>query len=113
VRLCWQKMKRQICGIEERVKALIEVKNLTKHYGGKVALENVSFTVGDGQVLGLLGLNGAGKSTTMNILTGYLGATEGTVTINGFDMMDAPLMAKCFIGYLPEQPPLYLDMMVM
>lgn len=91
---------------------MLEVKNLTKHYGSKVALENVSFSAEDGQVLGLLGLNGAGKSTTMNILTGYLGATEGTVTINGFDMMDAPLKAKSFIGYLPEQPPLYLDMKV-
>lgn len=91
---------------------MIEVKNLTKHYGSKIALENVSFSVEDGQVMGLLGLNGAGKSTTMNILTGYLGATEGTVTINGFDMMAEPMKAKRSIGYLPEQPPLYLDMKV-
>lgn len=91
---------------------MIEVKNLTKHYGSKIALESVSFSVEDGQVMGLLGLNGAGKSTTMNILTGYLGATEGTVTINGFDMMAEPMKAKRSIGYLPEQPPLYLDMKV-
>jgi ABC-2 type transport system ATP-binding protein len=105
-------MKRQACRLEERVKALIEVNNLTKHYGSKVALENVSFSVDDGQVLGLLGLNGAGKSTTMNILTGYLGATEGSVTVNGFDMMEEPMKAKSSIGYLPELPPLYLDMKV-
>ncbi len=91
---------------------MIEVKNLTKHYGSKVALENVSFSVDNGQVLGLLGLNGAGKSTTMNILTGYIGATAGIVTINGFDIMADPMMAKRSIGYLPEQPPLYLDMKV-
>lgn len=91
---------------------MIEVKNLTKHYGSKVALENVSFSVEDGQVLGLLGLNGAGKSTTMNILTGYIGATEGTVTVNGFDIIAEPMKAKRGIGYLPEQPPLYLDMKV-
>ena len=91
---------------------MIEVKNLTKHYGSKIALENVGFSVEDGQVMGLLGLNGAGKSTTMNILTGYLGATEGTVTIEGFDMMAEPMKAKRAIGYLPEQPPLYLDMKV-
>lgn len=91
---------------------MIEVKNLTKHYGSKVALENVSFSAEDGQVLGLLGLNGAGKSTTMNILTGYIGATAGTVTVNGFDMIADPMKAKRSIGYLPEQPPLYLDMKV-
>lgn len=91
---------------------MIEVKNLTKHYGSKVALENVSFSAEDGQVLGLLGLNGAGKSTTMNIVTGYIGATAGTVTVNGFDMIAEPMKAKRSIGYLPEQPPLYLDMKV-
>ncbi len=91
---------------------MIEVKNLTKHYGSKVALENVSFSVEDGQVLGLLGLNGAGKSTTMNIITGYLGATDGTVSVNGFNIVAEPLKAKREIGYLPEQPPLYLDMKV-
>lgn len=77
-----------------------------------MALENVSFSAEDGQVLGLLGLNGAGKSTTMNILTGYIGATAGTVTVNGFDMIADPMKAKRSIGYLPEQPPLYLDMKV-
>lgn len=94
------------------MKSLIEVKNLTKHYGSKVALENVSFSVEDGQVMGLLGLNGAGKSTTMNILTGYIGATEGTVTVNGYDIVSEPMKAKSSVGYLPEQPPLYLDMKV-
>jgi len=94
------------------VKSLIEVKNLTKHYGSKVALEQVSFSAAEGQVLGLLGLNGAGKSTTMNILTGYISATGGAVTVNGFDMLADPMKAKRSIGYLPEQPPLYLDMKV-
>ncbi|MBR0598373.1 ABC transporter ATP-binding protein [Sinanaerobacter chloroacetimidivorans] len=91
---------------------MIEVKNLTKYYGKKMALDRVSFSVKDGEVLGLLGLNGAGKSTTMNILTGYIGATEGTVTVNGYDIMLEPMKAKSTIGYLPEQPPLYLDMKV-
>ncbi|HVI41333.1 MAG TPA: ATP-binding cassette domain-containing protein, partial [Anaerovoracaceae bacterium] len=91
---------------------MIEVKNLTKHYGSKVALEDVSFSVADGQVLGLLGLNGAGKSTAMNIITGYIGATKGSVTINGFDIISESMKAKSSIGYLPEQPPLYLDMKV-
>lgn len=91
---------------------MIEVKNLTKHYGDKVALEDVSFSVKNGEILGLLGLNGAGKTTTMNIMTGYIGATKGTVTVDGYDMMENPIEAKGVIGYLPEQPPLYLDMRV-
>lgn len=98
--------------MKNKVKSLIEVKNLTKHYGSKVALEHVSFSAAEGQVLGLLGLNGAGKSTTMNILTGYISATGGAVTVNGFDMLAEPMKAKRSIGYLPEQPPLYLDMKV-
>lgn len=91
---------------------MIEAIGLTKKYGDKVALNQVSFTVRDGEVLGLLGLNGAGKTTTMNILTGYIGATEGKVVVDGHDMLEEPLQAKRLIGYLPEQPPLYLDMKV-
>lgn len=91
---------------------MIEVKNLTKRYGTHCAVDNISFHVGEGEILGFLGPNGAGKSTTMNILTGYLSATEGTVTINGHDILDSPNEAKANIGYLPEIPPLYLDMTV-
>ncbi len=91
---------------------MIEVKNLTKRYGTHCAVDNISFQVDEGQILGFLGPNGAGKSTTMNILTGYLSATAGTVTINGHDILDEPNEAKANIGYLPEQPPLYLDMTV-
>ncbi|MBQ8683654.1 MAG: ATP-binding cassette domain-containing protein [Clostridia bacterium] len=91
---------------------MIEVKNLTKRYGTHCAVDNISFQVDAGQILGFLGPNGAGKSTTMNILTGYLSATSGTVTINGHDILDEPNEAKANIGYLPEQPPLYLDMTV-
>ena len=91
---------------------MIEVKNLTKRYGNNVALDHVSFTVEDGTILGFLGPNGAGKSTTMNIVTGYLSATEGTVTISGHDILDEPNEARRLIGYLPELPPLYLDMTV-
>ena len=91
---------------------MIEVKNLTKKYGNHVAVENLSFQVKKGQIYGFLGPNGAGKSTTMNIMTGYLAATEGSVTINGFDIMKEPEEAKKCIGYLPEFPPLYVDMTV-
>ena len=91
---------------------MIEVKNLTKHYGSKKALDDISFTVNDGEILGFLGPNGAGKSTTMNILTGYISATDGEVLINGIDILDDPTAAKKEIGYLPELPPLYLDMTV-
>jgi ABC-2 type transport system ATP-binding protein len=89
---------------------MIEITNLTKHYGKHPALEQVSFTVSAGQVVGLLGLNGAGKSTTMNILAGCLSPSSGTVTINGFDMAGESEKAKRGIGYLPETPPLYADM---
>jgi len=89
---------------------LIEVKHLTKRYGEHLALEDVSFTMEEGRVYGLLGPNGAGKSTTMNIMTGYLAATEGTVTIDGYDIVEDARDAKRLIGYLPEQPPLYTDM---
>lgn len=91
---------------------MIEVQNLTKRYGSHCAVENISFRVEEGEILGFLGPNGAGKSTTMNILTGYLSASEGTVKINGFDILEQPNEAKSNIGYLPEQPPLYLDMTV-
>ncbi len=91
---------------------MIEVKNLVKRYGNQRAVNNLSFTVEKGQVLGFLGPNGAGKSTTMNIITGYISATEGSVTINGIDVFDEPEEVKKLIGYLPEFPPLYPDMTV-
>ncbi len=92
---------------------MIEVTNLTKKYGQKIAVNDVSFTVNKGEILGFLGPNGAGKSTTMNILTGYLSSTEGSVKIDGFDILNDPNKAKQCIGYLPEHPPLYTDMTVM
>jgi ABC-2 type transport system ATP-binding protein len=91
---------------------MIEVKNLTKNYGSKKAVDNISFTVNDGEILGFLGPNGAGKTTTMNIITGYSSATAGTVTVNGAEIFDSPMKVKRQIGYLPEHPPLYLDMTV-
>ena len=91
---------------------MIEVRNLTKHYGDKHAVNDISFTVEDGEILGFLGPNGAGKSTTMNMLTGYISSTSGQALINGVDILEDPIKAKSFIGYLPEQPPLYLDMTV-
>ena len=91
---------------------MIEVKNLTKKYGPKTAVNNISFTVEDGEILGLLGPNGAGKSTTMNIMTGYISSTEGTVTIGGHEILQNPMGAKAGIGYLPEQPPLYPEMTI-
>jgi ABC-2 type transport system ATP-binding protein len=91
---------------------MIEIKNLTKRYGQIKAVNDISLTIKKGEILGFLGPNGAGKSTTMNILTGYLAATSGTVTIDGFDIMDSPQEAKKLIGYLPELPPLYQDMTV-
>lgn len=92
---------------------LIEVSHLTKHYGEKVALKDVSFSVRTGEIIGLLGLNGAGKSTTMNILTGYISSSGGTVSIDGHDIQKEPLAAKKAIGYLPEQFSFYPDMRVM
>ena len=89
---------------------MIEVKNLVKRYGDHYAVDHLSFTVEDGHVFGFLGPNGAGKSTTMNIMTGYLAATEGQVLIDGHDILDEPEAAKARIGYLPEIPPLYGDM---
>lgn len=89
---------------------MIEVKDLVKRYGDNTAVDGVSFTVEKGRIYGFLGPNGAGKSTTMNIITGCLAATEGTVTIGGYDIYEDPVEAKSCIGYLPEQPPLYTDM---
>ncbi len=91
---------------------MIEVSNLVKQYGDHYAVDHLSFTVNEGEVLGFLGPNGAGKSTTMNIITGYISATEGTVTINGHDILDEPEEAKKCLGYLPELPPVYPDMTV-
>ncbi len=88
---------------------MIDVKHLTKFYGDHKAVDDISFSVKDGTVCGFLGPNGAGKSTTMNIMTGCLSATSGSVSINGFDIFEHPIDAKKTIGYLPEQPPLYLE----
>ena len=91
---------------------MIEVSHLTKKYGGHLAVDDVSFTVEDGQIYGLLGPNGAGKSTIMNILTGYLSATSGQVTVAGHSLPEEADEAKGCVGYLPEQPPLYPEMTV-
>ena len=91
---------------------MIEVKNLVKKYGNHLAVDHLNFTIEEGHIYGFLGPNGAGKSTTMNIMTGYLGATEGEVLINGHDVLKEPEEAKKQIGYLPELPPLYMDMTV-
>ena len=91
---------------------MIEISNLTKSYGKNKAVDDVSFTVNKGEILGFLGPNGAGKSTTMNILTGFISSTSGTVKVDGFDVLEKPEEVKKRIGYLPEQPPLYMDMTV-
>jgi len=91
---------------------LIKIQNLTKRFGQHVAVDNLNFTVEEGEVVGFLGPNGAGKSTTMNMITGYISATEGTVTVDGYDILDQPEEVKKRIGYLPEFPPLYVDMTV-
>ena len=88
---------------------MIEVSHLTKRYGNHLALSDLSFTIPNGQIYGLLGPNGAGKSTTMNILTGCLAATSGEVRIDGVDIFEDPMAAKRHLGYLPEQPPVYMD----
>lgn len=92
---------------------MIEVKDLVKRYGEHLAVDHLSFTVEDGQIYGFLGPNGAGKSTTMNIMTGYLAATEGEVLVDGHSILDEPEEAKRAIGYLPEIPPVYPDMTVL
>ena len=91
---------------------MIQVENLVKRYGNHTAVDHLSFTVEKGQIYGFLGPNGAGKSTTMNMMTGYIAASSGTVTINGYDILKQPIKAKQCIGYLPEIPPLYTDMTV-
>lgn len=91
---------------------MIEVENLTKKYGSHTAVDHLSFRIGRGVIYGFLGPNGAGKSTTMNMMTGYIAATEGTVKINGYDILKEPEKAKKAIGYLPELPPVYADMTV-
>ena len=93
-------------------KSMIEIKNIVKKYGNLYAVKDISFTIGTGEIVGFLGPNGAGKSTTMNILTGYLSATSGSAKIDGIDILENPIAAKRRIGFLPEQPPLYLDMTV-
>lgn len=91
---------------------MIKIEHLVKNYGGICAVDDISFEIGKGEIVGFLGQNGAGKSTTMNVLAGYLSSTSGEVSVNGVNVLDDPLEAKRHIGYLPEQPPLYLDMTV-
>ncbi|MBO4368204.1 MAG: ATP-binding cassette domain-containing protein [Clostridia bacterium] len=91
---------------------MIEIQNVSKRYGDKWAVKDVSFTINKGEVLGFLGRNGAGKSTTMNIVTGYISATSGRVLLDGYDILENPREVKRHIGYLPEIPPLYIDMTV-
>ncbi|MBQ3088092.1 MAG: ATP-binding cassette domain-containing protein [Clostridia bacterium] len=91
---------------------MIEAKNLSKRYGSHLAVKDANFTISKGEIVGFLGPNGAGKSTIMNILTGYISLTSGSATIGGYDIVDHPEQAKRHIGYLPEHPPLYMDMTV-
>ena len=91
---------------------MIKVEHLVKRYGTNYALDDISFEIGEGEIVGLLGPNGAGKSTTMNILTGYLSTTSGAAYVNGIDILQDPIGAKRNIGFLPEQPPIYMDMTV-
>lgn len=91
---------------------MVKAENLVKRYGSNYALNDVSFEIGEGEIVGLLGPNGAGKSTAMNILTGYLSSTSGAAYINGINILEDPIEAKKFIGFLPEQPPLYPEMTV-
>lgn len=91
---------------------MIKIQHLTKNYGSNCAVDDITLEIGEGEIVGFLGPNGAGKSTTMNILTGYLSSTSGRVSVAGIDVLNDPLGAKRQIGYLPEQPPLYLDMTV-
>ena len=91
---------------------MIKVENLVKRYGSNYALDDISFEIGEGEIVGLLGPNGAGKSTTMNILTGYLSSTSGAAYVNDINIVDNPIEAKKYIGFLPEQPPVYPEMTV-
>ena len=99
--------------MEKVERIVIEVNNLVKRYGDHTAVDHLSFKIEKGKIYGFLGPNGAGKSTTMNMITGYIASTEGTVTIDGHDILDEPEQAKKCIGYLPEMPPLYFDMTVL
>ena len=92
---------------------MIRVENLVKRYGTNYALDDVSFQINEGEIVGLLGPNGAGKSTTMNILTGYLSTTSGAAYVNGINILEDPIEAKKYIGFLHEQPHVYPDMTVM
>ena len=98
--------------MEDTQKFMIRISNLVKNFGSKYALDDVSFSVGKGEIVGFLGPNGAGKSTAMNIITGYLSSTSGEVKVGGIDIFENPDEAKKLIGFLPEQPPLYIDMTV-
>lgn len=98
--------------MEDTKKFMIRISNLVKNFGSKYALDDVSFSVGKGEIVGFLGPNGAGKSTAMNIITGYLSSTSGEVKVGGIDIFENPDEAKKLIGFLPEQPPLYIDMTV-
>ena len=91
---------------------MIKIEHLVKNYGTNCAVDDISFEIAQGEIVGFLGPNGAGKSTTMNMLTGYLSSSSGSITVDGIDVLENPLAAKKMIGYLPEQPPLYLDMTV-
>jgi ABC-2 type transport system ATP-binding protein len=97
---------------KSRTESLVEVKNLVKYYGDRLAVDNISFEVGKGEILGFLGPNGAGKTTTMRIITGYMPPTRGEVKVCGIDVLEKPVEAKKLIGYLPENPPVYSDMTV-
>src|SRR5260221_1655662 len=90
----------------------LQIRNLTKIYGQQKAVDDISFSISEGEIVGFLGPNGAGKSTTMKIATGYIPPTEGSVTVGGFNVVDQPMQVKKIIGYLPEHNPLYLDMFV-
>ena len=104
--------KKHTLSIERQYDKMIKAENLVKRYGSNYALNDVSFEIGEGEIVGLLGPNGAGKSTAMNILTGYLSATSGSAYVNGINILDNPIEAKKYIGFLPEQPPLYPEMTV-
>jgi ABC-2 type transport system ATP-binding protein len=97
---------------KSRTEPLVEVRDLVKYYGDRLAVDNISFDVGKGEILGFLGPNGAGKTTTMRIITGYMPPTRGEVKVCGIDVLEKPVEAKRLIGYLPENPPVYSDMTV-
>ncbi len=98
--------------MKSRAKPLVQLEGIVKYYGDRLAVDNISFEVGEGEILGFLGPNGAGKTTTMRIITGYMPPTKGTVKVCGTDVLENPLEAKKHVGYLPENPPVYTDMTV-